>query len=286
MKKILIVMSMILLWAGSSFAQQDPNDPGLPDSVIVGSPAHVDSSNQYQFRMLPVYAVTDDSVGFYNVPLRWSAPMGGVSIATGTQYFPPVNQWAEFFDSVVTDESYVRHFGWVDFDSLDNPLLITNSARVNVWTIRVSIAPNTPSQLVEFDTCYDALTGPLLFGLWGGLIEFGPAVQKGYISIGAVGIDEKLMPSSYSLGQNFPNPFNPTTNIEFSVPSRGHVTLEVFNLLGQQVRVLADGIYEPGNYSSTWDGADGGGIPVSSGAYYYRLSANGYDEMKRMVLLK
>jgi hypothetical protein len=286
MKGIGIVAALILLFAGGIFAQQDPRDPGMQDSVIVGSATAIDSSDQYQFRMLPIYVVTDDSVAFYNCPIRWIAPMGGVSIGVGTQYFPPVNQWVEHFDSIITAENYIRQFGWADLDSLNTPLLITNSLRLNTWTIRVIIAPYTPGQLVEFDTCYDNLNGPLLFGIWGGATEFVPAFQKGFLSIEPLGVDEPSMPTEYLLSQNYPNPFNPTTTIEFSLPSRGQVTLEVFNLLGQRVRVLADGLFEPGRYTVTWDGADERGNPVSSGAYFYRLNAAGFDQMKRMVLLK
>ena len=286
MKVIGFVAALILSFAGAIFAQQDPRDPGIQDSVIVGSATHVDSSDQYQYRFLPIYAVTDDSVAFYNLPLRWIAPQGGVSIGAGIQYFYPLTAWAERYDSVVTDSGYIRSFGWADLDSLNTPLLITDSLRLQAWPIRAIIAPNAQSQLVVFDTCYDAITGSLLFGLWGGRTEFTPAFQKGYLSIGVVGVAEVPVPAGYSLAQNYPNPFNPNTTIEFSVPSRGQVILEVFNLLGQRVRVLADGVYEPGAYALTWDGADQSGNPVSSGAYFYRLSADGYINMKRMLLLK
>jgi len=288
MKGIGIVAALVLLFAPGVSAQQDPRDPGIQDSLIlVCLNDRVDSVNTYQYRTMLVYAVTDDSVAFYNVPIRWNAPGGGVWIDVGTQYFPPINQWAEHYDSVVAGQDYIRQFGWADFDSLDTPLLITGSVRLIAWTLHVVIAPNTPSQIVSFDTCYDAFTGPLLLGLWGGRSEFVPAFQPGYLVIdpgSAVG--EGTLPMVFSLSQNYPNPFNPTTTIEFSVASRGRVTLEVFNLLGQRVRVLADGIYEPGRYTVAWDGADQRGNPVSSGAYFYRLNANGFDQMKRMVLLK
>jgi len=282
MKRLSVISIIILLFAGVLFAQ----DPGVQDSIIVGSVAHVDSSGEYQFIELPVYAVTDDSVAFYNLPLSWRAPSGGVSIEQGTQYFPPISQWAERFDSVITNGSFVRQFGWVDLDSLDRPLLMTDSSRVNVWTIRIVVAPNAPSQIVEIDTCYDAINGPILFGLWRGVTEFAPAFVKGAIAIEPVGIDEPSLPIEYSLSQNYPNPFNPTTAIDFSIAARGQVALEIFNLLGQRVSVLANGIYEAGVYSVAWNGADENGIPVSSGAYFYRLTANGYSSMKRMLLLK
>jgi FlgD Ig-like domain len=287
MKRISIIGIIICLLAAGAFAQQDPRDPGQQDSVIIGATAHVDSSDQYQYLMVPVFAVTDDSVSFYNLPLRWIAPLGGVSIDTGGQVFPPVSQWAEHFDTVITDQGYLRQIGWADFDSLSVPLLTTDMVQLQAWSIRVVIAPNTRSQVVQIDTCYDEFNGSLLFGLWGGVTEFIPAFQEGTITIGTiVGVDDEPIPTAFELSQNYPNPFNPTTTIEFAVSSRGHVTLEVFNLLGQRVRILADGAREPGRYAVTWDGADQSGKPVSSGTYLYRLTTDSFSDMKRMVLLK
>ncbi len=89
------------------------------------------------------------------------------------------------------------------------------------------------------------------------------------------------LPSTYSLDQNFPNPFNPTTKIQFSLPSASKVTLKLFDALGRLVVTLVDGIRQPGVYLVTLDGSR-----LASGVYYYRLTAGGFDDIKRMVLLK
>ncbi len=94
------------------------------------------------------------------------------------------------------------------------------------------------------------------------------------------------LPHEYALHQNYPNPFNPTTEISFSLPSAGDVTLQVYNLLGQQVRSLADGFYEAGNHGVTWDGTNQAGQPVSSGVYFYRLQAGSFEATKKMMMLK
>jgi len=89
------------------------------------------------------------------------------------------------------------------------------------------------------------------------------------------------VPEGYALWQNNPNPFNPTTQITFNLPSGSYVKLEVFNIVGQRVAVLADGIFSAGQYSVTWDASD-----VSAGIYLYRLTTEFGIETKKMTLLK
>jgi len=92
---------------------------------------------------------------------------------------------------------------------------------------------------------------------------------------------------SFSLSQNHPNPFNPTTTIEYSIARTGHVSLRVYNVAGQLVRTLVDEIQTPDVVSPvTWGGRDGTGREVSSGVYFYKLSAKGFTETKKMILLK
>jgi hypothetical protein len=104
-----------------------------------------------------------------------------------------------------------------------------------------------------------------------------------------VGADDDAsgnLPSHYSLIQNYPNPFNPVTIIQYSLPKRSHVTIEVYNLLGQKVRILIDGEESAGTYTVTWDGTSLSGESVSTGIYFYRFQAGDYVETKKMLLLK
>ncbi|MDH3198868.1 MAG: FG-GAP-like repeat-containing protein, partial [Candidatus Krumholzibacteria bacterium] len=90
------------------------------------------------------------------------------------------------------------------------------------------------------------------------------------------------------LGQNHPNPFNPTTRIAYWVPEGPAVPvrLEVYDVRGARVRVLVDGERPGGRYEATWDGRDAGGARVSSGVYFYRMMQPGYRETRKMLLLK
>jgi serine protease len=88
------------------------------------------------------------------------------------------------------------------------------------------------------------------------------------------------IPGQYEL-KNYPNPFNPTTTIAFTVPVETYVRLDVYNILGQRVATLADGHHQAGSYTYEWDGSN-----VASGIYLYRLVTDQFSQTKQMVLLK
>jgi hypothetical protein len=94
------------------------------------------------------------------------------------------------------------------------------------------------------------------------------------------------LPRGFALEQNYPNPFNPGTTISYHLTQDGHVEMAVFNLLGQRVRVLADGFRQAGNYEVSWDGSDDFGHQVSSGIYLCRMKAGEFTQVKKMVLLR
>jgi len=97
------------------------------------------------------------------------------------------------------------------------------------------------------------------------------------------------LPKAFSLGQNFPNPFNPSTVISYTIPDESEevaVRLSVFNMRAQLVKTLVDKVQQTGIYTVNWDGIDNKGRRVSSGVYFYRLSAGQFVSMRKMVLLK
>lgn len=99
--------------------------------------------------------------------------------------------------------------------------------------------------------------------------------------VNAVKKDEKFIPSEFSLEQNYPNPFNPTTQIEFMIPKSVHVSLKVYNMLGQEVATLVNEIKDAGKYIATFTSKN-----LPSGTYYYKISAGDYSEVKKMMLMK
>ena len=90
---------------------------------------------------------------------------------------------------------------------------------------------------------------------------------------------------STALGANYPNPFNPSTAIPFALDRATAVRLEIFNALGQRVRLLLDEFRAPGSHTAHWDGRDGRGQGVGAGVYFYRLTTDGQTQTGRMVLV-
>jgi len=89
------------------------------------------------------------------------------------------------------------------------------------------------------------------------------------------------IPARYDLKQNYPNPFNPTTNIVYSIPKSGIVTIKIYNILGQEVRVLANRMMNPGTYNVSFDASS-----LNSGVYFYSLTVDNFTQVKKMMLLK
>ena len=89
------------------------------------------------------------------------------------------------------------------------------------------------------------------------------------------------VPGAYSLEQNFPNPFNPTTNINFSVAKTGFVKIVVFDVLGREVQTLVNEKMNAGSYEVSFNGSS-----LYSGIYFYKISAGEFSQVKKMVLIK
>jgi hypothetical protein len=89
------------------------------------------------------------------------------------------------------------------------------------------------------------------------------------------------LPGEYRLHQNFPNPFNPVTTLNFDLPAASRVLLTVYNMLGQEIEVMVDEMLEPGYKSVRWDAS---GKP--SGVYFYRLTAGSFTMVRKMLLLR
>jgi hypothetical protein len=125
---------------------------------------------------------------------------------------------------------------------------------------------------------------PLKDGAWD--IYFD---QVSWTDVGEEGAEEKL-PAQFSLSFNYPNPFNPTTKIKYTVGTSqarsAVVSLRIYNVLGQLVRTLVDEPKHPGSYEVRWDGRDEDGNEVASGIYFYKLQAGDFSQTRKMVLVK
>ena len=94
------------------------------------------------------------------------------------------------------------------------------------------------------------------------------------------------VPGEFHLAANYPNPFNPSTTIEYTLQSSGEVTLAVYNLRGEMVKTLVSGVQNAGDYAVQWDGFDSHGAAAPSGVYFYRLTGNNQEMTRRMLLIR
>jgi hypothetical protein len=271
--KGLLLISIVFIVRVSVFAQ----DPGMPDSLIVDT-VHVESGQPYAD--VDVFAVTDDNVAVYNIPITWSLEANGIE-PSEVNYYYPLTTWDETYDSVIVDDHFLRLIGWTD---LFGVYLNTNGLRRRCWQIRFLIDSLAPPQIVTIDTTYDPVNGSLYFGLEGGTVQLTPNFIPGAIYYGITSeIDyiNRILPDETSLHQNYPNPFNASTTIEFSLPEAAHVELSVYNILGQKVAALLDGQKTAGKHAVSWDAGD-----MPSGVYFARIESDGDSRAVKMLVLK
>ena len=148
-------------------------------------------------------------------------------------------------------------------------------------------AANSVSELLEFDfTPKDGFDGTstvdfnevILAGEHGSSIEVSTTSFE--VNAGAA------IPAKTDLSKNYPNPFNPTTQIEYSLANPGMVSLIVYDLNGAEVKTLVSGSTDAGSYTSVWTGINNQGNPVASGRYILKMTAPNYTETITMTLLK
>ncbi len=94
------------------------------------------------------------------------------------------------------------------------------------------------------------------------------------------------LPSAFALDQNYPNPFNPSTDISFALPNQSEVELNVYDMLGRQVKSLVNEEMRAGYHTVIWDGTDNSGRSVSSGIYFYTIKAGDFSQSRKMLMLK
>lgn len=136
------------------------------------------------------------------------------------------------------------------------------------------VAGGNGSSIIAWDDSRNSATGSTDI--------YAQRINAGGTLGGATGVDEiGRAPTSFSLDQNFPNPFNPSTTIRYGVPQSSHVSLIVYNFLGQQMAVLVEGAQGAGRHEVQFEPSG-----LSSGLYYYRLKAGEHVETRRMLLLK
>lgn len=155
---------------------------------------------------------------------------------------------------------------------------------ISETTVVTNFTPNDSID-VEFITDLSALSIDSTYIMHVYVIDENGSQSLAYtheVTVLLTGIDKlALLPIKYNLSQNFPNPFNPKTHIKFSIPKSSHITLTIYNELGQKVVDLIDKEYKPGFYNIQWNGSQ-----LASGVYFYRLRSKDFVSTKKMILLQ
>ncbi len=146
-----------------------------------------------------------------------------------------------------------------------------------------SALTNSDLELVEFglNPRVDNPSMPELIDI--AVVDANHSETKGFVDTRNV----SNMPTEFALEKNYPNPFNPTTNIKYAIPEAGNVKLVVYDLLGNKIRTLVSSNMTAGHYDAVWSARNDAGLRVSSGVYFYRLMVgNKIVDTKKMVLMK
>ena len=223
-------------------------------------------------------------------PTPLGSPLAVPISATTTETPPVVNPGATFpypipfpnwrtvdlrAYNISSDQSFAVGF-WLESDT-------SNDARVMVTRYTSTDAYHS------FTFLHNPSSGsPNWYYLSSGQGEIYLYLIRAYVSSPITGVKEllPLPPSALQLDRNYPNPFNPSTTIRYSIPLKGQVKLRIFDVVGRVVATLVDQEQPPGMYSVVWHGATDGGVTASSGVYFYRLEATGYHSAQKMVLLR
>lgn len=234
---------------------------------------------------------------------------GGTSGTWQTQYLPPITGIVSalaFLDSSTgwasTESGEIMKLGtYAAAPVITTPAKITaTNGSLYYYDVGAAGIPSPKYYLTEYPVgmTMDSVTG---------VIGWTPdATGDFFVSLYAVnslGTDEQSftihvdppsnigdptegLPKTYALRPNYPNPFNPGTSIRYDLPRESRVSIRIYNLIGQEVRTLVDGIQQPGRREIYWDASDNSGHRVSSGVYFYRIIADQFTQTRKMVLMK
>jgi len=170
----------------------------------------------------------------------------------------------------------------INYNALDSLISITDTLSENKYTIEswelLMTSLSKAQYAMNRNYSYTVSAGDSLENAKNNL---DLAIRSLVVSSNNVNEYEIPIPEQFILSQNYPNPFNPATTIGYQLPISGYSTLKVYNLLGQEVATIFDGIQSAGNYSVTFDASG-----LTGGIYLYQLKAGNFVENKKFILLK
>jgi hypothetical protein len=208
----------------------------------------------------------------------------GSSVASGNAGAEPYEGMLVKFSNVkVTSiNPYFSDITWYEInDSTTSGFVWVHRDGRNSYTNLAADTIGHPTlRLLKLNDKISTLTGIIHFSV--NRYKLVPRTDTDFGTITGISpVPGETMPAAYALLQNYPNPFNPSTVIEFKMPAAGIVSLKVYNIVGQVVATLAEGMHPAGNYTYRFEGQG-----LASGVYFYRLQAGSFASVRKMMLLK
>ncbi len=277
-------------------------DWGACDTVRIGCPVvganglPVGELVEGDSFLVPIYLYNDAPIGGFSFPFRHYGRNLRVGFGgedgmdfTGATLLKTSQQGGiKVVADEKTDTASVL-VGWIDISGT-KPIAANTTDKAKLLGSLYLVLTGTTHQVVRFDTAYYLPAGEYIASLFlpGGKApeEYPKFVPPCDIALPVQEVKTSSLPQKFELGQNMPNPFNPNTVIVFAVPRPTEIRVEVFNVLGQKVKTLANEFSKAGYKRVEWDGTDDNGSSVASGVYLYRLTAGDFSETKKMLLLK
>ena len=275
------------LWA--DFLQSGSNEK--PVNLFHVAPAYFNLNHDYN----PKYEPGDFAYDFFGIDSATTDyGIGGEKTIYGVTGDPVSGGFAEepFRHTWPLDWFHQYWFEYTSANERGSDLFFTSAGkgtgvRCNGGRFKTVFLPWEVEYILEIAET-DTVPGHDFRKLVGNILEwFGTETMR-------TAIENHMVvptPKRFTLCQNYPNPFNAETDIRYQISDTRlafHITLKIYNILGQEVRTLVDEIQHPGYFTITWDGRDETGGAVASGVYFYQLSVDGdyWTRTKRMVLLK
>ncbi|MGD9488225.1 MAG: S8 family serine peptidase [Calditrichaceae bacterium] len=213
-------------------------------------------------------------------------------IAGGTIILSARSNDASYDDPFLPPAPYTDHYAYMQGTSMSSPvaagaialLLEKNSS----WSYTEALdylshhAQGTSSTYSTSEVIVKSNPN-----VWDRVFGYGAIDLTDAFTPTAITDDEPFVAREYSLEQNYPNPFNPSTTIAFDLKNETNIQLKIYDVLGKEVRSLADGKFTAGKHQISWDGKNSHGSLLSSGVYFYELSAaDGFKTRRKMILMK
>lgn len=282
MKRNLTLVFLLSLFCLTSFNFALAQDTGVKDTCYVDRITKVLPSTQV---IMNVYIVNDEALGAFTIPLRFPDSISILDITCDSVSFVGTRSEAATYktdtSSIDNAKNRVNVFAiWFVGD-----LAPGNVASGPVATLYFTTGSSWDStSYVPVDTIVWPPISELEFVPSATGIGFMPFFRKGALEVIEVNTPSK--PTVFSLSQNYPNPFNPKTLIKFTLPKDSWVKIEVYNILGQKVKTLVDERLTAGVKEVEWDSKGDNGLEVASGIYFYKIKADDFSDIKKMVMMK